>query len=70
MFANTAMHVSFVVELDKALHDNNPTGFTADGSVENFKRRRQTELKHGRISMLATMGYITPATWACVFFCN
>ena len=28
--------------------------------MENFKRRRQTELKHGRISMLATMGYITP----------
>ena len=38
----------------------NLEGFTADGSVENFKRRRQTELKHGRISMLATMGYITP----------
>merc|ERR1712232_1090821 len=37
-----------------------PAGFTADGSVENFARRRQTELKHGRISMLATMGYITP----------
>ncbi|CAE8720838.1 unnamed protein product, partial [Polarella glacialis] len=37
-----------------------PAGFTADGSAENFKRRRQTELKHGRISMLATMGYITP----------
>merc|ERR1712176_1008693 len=37
-----------------------PVGYTADGSVENFKRRRQTELKHGRISMLATMGYITP----------
>jgi hypothetical protein len=37
-----------------------PAGFTADGSVENFIRRRQTELKHGRISMLATMGYITP----------
>ena len=32
----------------------------ADGSVENFNRRRQTEIKHGRISMLATMGYITP----------
>ena len=46
------------------------TGFTADGSVENFKRRRQTELKHGRISMLATMGYITPETWIAlnVFF--
>ena len=31
-----------------------PAGFTADGSTENFARRRQTELKHGRISMLAT----------------
>merc|ERR1719195_1736961 len=37
-----------------------PAGFTQDGSVENFKRRRQTEIKHGRVSMLATMGYITP----------
>ena len=26
-----------------------PAGFTADGSVENFQRRRQTELKHGRV---------------------
>ena len=30
-----------------------PAGFAADGSTENFARRRQTELKHGRISMLA-----------------
>ena len=37
-----------------------PAGLSSDGSVEDFKRRRQTELKHGRISMLATMGYITP----------
>ena len=37
-----------------------PLGFTADGSVTSFKRRRSVELKHGRISMLATMGYITP----------
>merc|ERR1711972_840462 len=37
-----------------------PVGFTTDGNVENFARRRQTELKHGRVSMLATMGYITP----------
>merc|ERR1712134_180589 len=37
-----------------------PAGFAADGNVEDFQRRRQTELKHGRISMLATMGYITP----------
>jgi len=37
-----------------------PVGFTVDGDVDNFMRRRETELKHGRISMLATMGYITP----------
>merc|ERR1711879_132497 len=37
-----------------------PLGFTKDGDVENFKRRRATEVKHGRISMLATMGYMTP----------
>merc|ERR1712113_265973 len=37
-----------------------PAGLAADGSVENFTRRRETEIKHGRVSMLATMGYITP----------
>ena len=35
-------------------------GFLQMAALRNFKRRRQTELKHGRISMLATMGYITP----------
>ena len=33
-----------------------PVGFTADGDVASFKRRRSVELKHGRISMMATMG--------------
>merc|ERR1719343_490316 len=37
-----------------------PLGFAADGDVKSFKRRRSVELKHGRICMLATMGYITP----------
>merc|ERR1719320_1335644 len=37
-----------------------PLGFAASGDVMAFKRRRTVELKHGRISMLATMGYITP----------
>ncbi|CAE8588405.1 unnamed protein product [Polarella glacialis] len=37
-----------------------PVGFTADGSVENFKYRRSAELKHGRVAMLACMGYMTP----------
>ena len=27
-----------------------PIGFTADGDVDAFKRRRATELKHGRIA--------------------
>merc|ERR1711956_36164 len=37
-----------------------PLGLAADGNVERFKRRRETEIKHGRISMLATIGYMTP----------
>jgi len=37
-----------------------PLGFAASGDTTAFKRRRTVELKHGRISMLATMGYITP----------
>merc|ERR1719189_845002 len=37
-----------------------PLGLAADGDTKNFTRRRETEIKHGRISMLATMGYITP----------
>merc|ERR1719281_842091 len=37
-----------------------PVGFTADGDVASFRRRRSVELKHGRICMLATLGYIVP----------
>merc|ERR1711988_1550963 len=37
-----------------------PLGFTADGNVASFKRRRSVELKHSRICMLASMGYMTP----------
>merc|ERR1719433_2678063 len=37
-----------------------PLGLAADGDADTFKRRRETEIKHGRISMLAAMGYITP----------
>merc|ERR1711992_446522 len=37
-----------------------PLGLSADGDAATFLRRRESELKHGRISMLATMGYITP----------
>merc|ERR1712151_1370236 len=34
-----------------------PLGLSANGDVESFKRRRAVEIKHGRICMLATMGY-------------
>merc|ERR1712156_227787 len=37
-----------------------PVGFTQNGDERSFKRRREVEIKHGRVSMLATMGYITP----------
>eukprot|EP00435_Cladocopium_sp_Y103_P072964 s114_g41.t3 len=37
-----------------------PVGYTRDGDIENFKRRRETEIKHGRVAMYATMGYIVP----------
>eukprot|EP00933_Yihiella_yeosuensis_P060491 TRINITY_DN63245_c0_g1_i1.p1 TRINITY_DN63245_c0_g1~~TRINITY_DN63245_c0_g1_i1.p1 ORF type:complete len:472 (-),score=124.60 TRINITY_DN63245_c0_g1_i1:189-1544(-) len=36
-----------------------PLGLAADGDADNFKRRRGVELKHGRICMLACVGYIT-----------
>merc|ERR1711997_185842 len=37
-----------------------PAGLSKDGDEASFKRRRSVEIKHGRICMLATMGYITP----------
>ena len=37
-----------------------PAGLTADGSVKNFACRRQIYFKHGRVSMLAAIGFITP----------
>jgi len=37
-----------------------PLGFTQDGDVDTFKRRREVELKHGRVGMFCTLGYIVP----------
>ena len=37
-----------------------PLDVTKEGHVRSFECRRTAELKHGRTSMLATMGYITP----------
>jgi len=37
-----------------------PLGFTKSGDEVAYTRRRETEIKHGRVAMLAAMGYITP----------
>merc|ERR1719387_2927605 len=37
-----------------------PLGLSSDGSAFNFARRREVELKHGRVSMFATIGYMVP----------
>merc|ERR1719343_1143161 len=37
-----------------------PLGLSASGSAFDFKRRREVELKHGRVCMFATIGYIVP----------
>ncbi|KAL3935002.1 MAG: hypothetical protein SGBAC_009397 [Bacillariaceae sp.] len=43
-----------------------PLGICADGDKENFDRLRYVELKHGRVAMLAVVGYLT--TYAGVRF--
>eukprot|EP00972_Heterocapsa_arctica_P106824 15735869-Heterocapsa_arctica.AAC.1 len=35
-------------------------GFCKDSDIIGFKRRHETELKHGRVTMYAAMGFITP----------
>jgi len=38
-----------------------PLRYTLDGDVTAFRRRRESEIKHGRISMIACIGYIVPS---------
>ena len=35
-----------------------PLGLAADGDKAKFDRRREVEMKHGRVSQLAVLGYI------------
>jgi len=37
-----------------------PLGLSKSGDEATFKRRRAVEIKHGRVAMLATIGYIVP----------
>ena len=41
-----------------------PLGIVADGDKENFDRLRWVELKHGRVAMLAVVGYLVTAAGA------
>lgn len=36
-----------------------PWGLAADGDEEKFRKYRAAEIKHGRVSMLATLGLVT-----------
>jgi hypothetical protein len=47
-----------------------PAGLSKDGDSEAFKRRRVTEIKHGRVSMFACMGYITPEYFKWPGYCS
>lgn len=40
-----------------------PLGLSTSGNVSDYKRRREVELKHGRVAMFATIGYILPEYW-------
>eukprot|EP00913_Durusdinium_trenchii_P025699 g24118.t1 len=37
-----------------------PMGLSKDGDVDTFRRRRECELKNGRVAMFATIGYMVP----------
>merc|ERR1712127_747023 len=47
-----------------------PAGLSKDGDSEAFKRRRVTEIKHGRVSMWACLGYITPEYFKWPGYCS
>merc|ERR1712039_1128940 len=47
-----------------------PMGLCKDGDVTSFKRRRETELKHGRVSMFACLGYIVPEYFRWPGYCS
>merc|ERR1719414_1784634 len=47
-----------------------PAGLCKDGDADAFKRRRVTEIKHGRVSMFACLGYITPEYFKWPGYCS
>lgn len=47
--------------------------FETSGDIQTFQRRRETEIKHGRVAMYATMGdwdqRVTKASWKVAINC-
>ena len=47
--------------------------FETSGDIQTFQRRRETEIKHGRVAMYATMGdwdhRVTKASWKVAMNC-
>ena len=60
---SSALKMAFEDELgvQEPLGFFDPFGMLADADVERFERLRYVELKHGRISMLAVVGYLVTA---------
>jgi len=61
--ASTALHMSFEEEIgaQAPLGFFDPLGMLEMADVARFERLRYVELKHGRISMLAVVGYLVTA---------
>merc|ERR1711920_965823 len=47
-----------------------PAGYGKDGDADAFRRRRMTEVKHGRNSMIACIGYIVPEYFKWPGYCS
>ena len=58
--STTALTMAFENEIgaQAPLGFFDPLGLVADGDQEKFDRLRYVEIKHGRISMLAVVGYL------------
>jgi len=44
-----------------------PLGFSTDTSIEEIKRYREAEVTHGRVAMLATLGYLVGESFHPLF---
>ena len=47
-----------------------PMGMSKDGDVKTFRRRREAELKNGRVAMFATMGCWGLSGWDVNVLCS